>query len=134
MVNDAERFADEDKRKMDLAEARNNATTLVYSVERAIREYKDKIDESEVNNIKELMKECEASAQGEDIEEMKEKTEKLSEASQSLFSKMYQEASKAYQQPPPDSEGPRPEPQEPPKKKGKSPDDENVIDVDAEDA
>jgi len=136
MVNDAERFAEEDKRKMDLAEARNNATMLVYSIEKAIREYKDRIDESQVKDIKEMMKEVEEAAKGEDIEEMKAKTEKLSEASQSLFSKMYQEASKAYegQTPPPGGEGETPPPESPPKKEGKSPDDENVIDVDAEDA
>ncbi|MGA1821128.1 MAG: molecular chaperone DnaK [Thermoplasmatota archaeon] len=127
MMADSEKFAEEDKKKIELAEAKNNATTLVYSVEKALRDYKDKVDQDEIGEVKDLLKECEEAAQGDDIELMKEKTEELSEASQKLFAKMYQEASKA-QQPPPgmDDDG------EAPKEKGD--DDEDVIDVDAEDA
>jgi molecular chaperone DnaK len=128
MMADSEKFAEEDKKKMELAEAKNNATTLVYSVEKALRDYKDKVDESEIGDVKDLMKECEEAAQGDDIELMKEKTEELSEASQKLFSKMYQEAAKAKQPPPDmddDSDG---------ASDGKADDDEDVIDVDAEDA
>ena len=132
MMEEAERFSDEDKKKMELAEARNNATTLVYSVEKALRDHKDKIDQSQVKEVKDKLKECDEATQGDDIEDIKQKTEELSEASQELFSKMYKEAAQSQQTPPPDQE--EQEEQEPPSSGKKGDDEEEVIDVDAEDA
>lgn len=132
MMEEAERFSDEDKKKMELAEARNNATTLVYSVEKALRDHKDKIDQSQVKDVKDKLKECDEATQGDDIEDIKQKTEELSEASQELFSKMYKEAAQSQQTPPPDQE--EQEEQEPPSSGKKGDDEEEVIDVDAEDA
>jgi molecular chaperone DnaK len=131
MINEAERFAEEDRKKQELVEARNGATTLVYSVEKAMRDYKDKIDQAEAEKLKELLKTTEETAQGDDVQDIKSKTEELSEASQKLFSKMYQDASKAYQ-PPPGQEDPSDEPQQaPPKKKAATGDEEEVIDVES---
>ncbi|MFW3145727.1 MAG: molecular chaperone DnaK [Thermoplasmatota archaeon] len=93
MMEDADRFADDDKKKLELAEARNNATSLVFATERAIKDHKDKLDPDEVEEVKKLLKEVEEVAKGDDVEDMKEKTEELSEASQKLFAKMYQQAS-----------------------------------------
>ena len=133
MMKEADRFSEEDKKKMEVAEAKNNATTLIYSVEKALRDHKDKIDESEVKDVKEKLKECDEAVQGDDVEDIKQKTEELSEASQELFSKMYQEAAKS-QTPPPGQEGPAGEESEGPEEQKKEEDDEEVIDVDTEDA
>ena len=132
MIEDAEKFAEEDRKKQELSEARNGANTLVYSVERALRDYKDKVPADEAEGIKDLLKKCEEAAQGDDIDDMKARTEELSEASQKLFSKMYQEASKSYQPPPGEGDGPMND--APPEGNGKGPDEEEVIDVEAEDA
>ncbi len=136
MINESERFAEEDRKKQELAEARNGATTLVYSVEKAMRDYKDKIDQAESSKIKELLKTTEKATQGEDVDEIKAKTDELSEASQKLFTRMYQEASKAYQPPPgqeeegkPDEGTPRQSPPE--KQKGAGKEEEEVIDVES---
>ncbi|MBN1539020.1 MAG: molecular chaperone DnaK, partial [Candidatus Thermoplasmatota archaeon] len=95
MMEDADRFADEDKRKLELAEAKNNATSLVFSTERAIKDHRDRLNPSEIENVQALMKELEKIAEGDDPVEIKAKTEELSEASQKLFAQMYQQASKA---------------------------------------
>lgn len=47
MMRDAEAHAEEDKRKKQLAEARNEADTLIYTVEKSLRDYGDKLTESE---------------------------------------------------------------------------------------
>jgi molecular chaperone DnaK len=53
MVKQAEEFASEDEQKASLADARNQADSLVYSVEKSLTDYGDKVDESEKQAIKE---------------------------------------------------------------------------------
>lgn len=95
MMDDADKFAEEDKRKLESVEAKNNATSLVFNTERAIKENRDKLEDEEVEKVEALMKEVEELAKGDDIEEIKKRTEELSEASQELFAKMYKQASKS---------------------------------------
>ncbi|MGA1866187.1 MAG: molecular chaperone DnaK [Thermoplasmatota archaeon] len=125
MMDDADRFADEDKRKLELAEAKNNATSLIFSTERAIKDHREKLNNSEVEKVQSIMKELEKIAEGDDPEEIRTKTEELSEASQKLFAEMYQQASKASK--PPMEE----EDEEPPSTKKEE--DDDYIDVEAED-
>jgi molecular chaperone DnaK len=58
MQRDAESHADEDKKKKELAEAKNEADTLVYSVEKSLREYGDKLTEQEKKEIEEALDHC----------------------------------------------------------------------------
>jgi molecular chaperone DnaK len=125
MMDDADKFAEDDKKKLDMAEAKNNATSLVFATERAIKEHKDKLDKDEIEDVEKLLKEVEESAKGDDLDEIKEKTEELSEASQKLFAKMYQEASKSSG---PSMDMEDDEPQSPETEK-----DDDYIDVDSED-
>ncbi|MBN1390352.1 MAG: molecular chaperone DnaK [Candidatus Thermoplasmatota archaeon] len=124
MMDDADRFAEDDKKKLEMAEAKNGATSLIFSTERAIKDHRDKLDASEVEKVQSLMKELEKIAEGDDPDEIKTKTEELSEASQKLFAQMYQQASKS-QKPPMEEEE-----EEPPSTKKE--DDEDYIDVEAE--
>ncbi|MGA1872524.1 MAG: molecular chaperone DnaK [Thermoplasmatota archaeon] len=126
MMEDADRFADEDKKKLEAAEAKNNATSMIFATERAIKEHRDKLDEQEVEEVESLMKDLEKLVQEEEIEEIKSKTEELSEASQKLFAKMYQQASQ--------SAGPSTEDEEAEEQPSTGKEsDEDYIDVDAED-
>ncbi len=125
MMDDADKFAEEDKLKLEIAEAKNNATSLVFATERAIKDNRDKLDDEDVEEVEKLMKDVEELAKGDDAEEMKTKTEELSEASQKLFSKMYQEASKSSGESM-DTDG-----EEPPSSEEDT--DDDYIDVDAED-
>ena len=127
MMGDADKFAEEDKKKLEIAEAKNNATSLVFATERAIKEHKDKLDDDEVKKVEELMKEVEELAKGDDVDEIKSRTEELSTASQELFAKMYKEASKSAG-PSMDTEG-----EEPSSPEAEKDSDEDYVDVDAED-
>ncbi len=53
MMRDADSHSDEDKRKKQLAEAKNEADTLVYTVEKSLRDYGDKLSEGEKKEIEE---------------------------------------------------------------------------------
>lgn len=127
MMEDADKFADDDKKKLEMAEAKNNATSLVFTTERAIKDNRDKLDDEDVTKVEELLKEVEEIAKGDDLEEIKKRTEELSEASQELFAKMYKNASKDAG-PSMDTEG-----DEPPSPEPDNAGDDDYVDVDAED-
>ncbi len=127
MMDDADKFAEDDKKKLEAAEAKNNATSLVFTTERAIKDNRDKLDEADVKKVEELMKEVEELAKGDDIDEIKTRTEELSTASQELFTKMYKEASKSTD-PSMDTDT-----DEPPSSGSEKEGDDDYIDVDAED-
>ena len=130
MTGEADKFAEEDKKKLEAAETRNNATALIFTTERAIKEHKDKLDKAEVEKVLSLIKELQEALKGEDLEGIKERTEKLSEASQNLFAEMYRKLSK-QQGPPTGEEGSEQQaPPPPPPKKGG---DDDYVDVDAKD-
>ncbi len=58
MVRDSEAHAEEDRKKKQLAEARNEADTLVYTVEKSIKDYGDKITDSEKKDIEDALEKC----------------------------------------------------------------------------
>ncbi|KKQ51615.1 MAG: Chaperone protein DnaK [Parcubacteria group bacterium GW2011_GWD2_38_11] len=98
MKKDAEMHADEDKQKKELVEARNMADTLVYTTEKAIKDAGDKVTEEETKPVKEAIEELNKVKNGEDLNEIKAKTETLSQAAQKIGEKLYaaaQEAEKA---------------------------------------
>lgn len=131
MTGEADKFAEEDKKKLEAAETRNNATALIFTTERAIKEHKDKLDKGEVEKVQGLIKDLNEALKGEDLDLIKEGTEKLSEASQNLFAEMYRRLSK-QQQPPPGQEGGE-EQAPPPPPSSKKGGDDDYVDVDAKD-
>jgi len=58
MVRDADAHSDEDKKKKQLAEARNEADTLVYSTEKSLKDYGDKLSDTEKQEIQEALEQC----------------------------------------------------------------------------
>jgi molecular chaperone DnaK len=89
MKKDAEMHADEDKAKKELVEARNMADTLVYTTEKAMREAGDKLTEEETKPVKEAIEELNKVKNGEDLNEIKAKTETLSQVAQKIGEKLY---------------------------------------------
>ncbi len=96
MVKEAEKHAEEDKKKRERAEVRNNADTLCFSVEKLIKDNKDKIDEKQREEMEKLAEELKKLIEKEDFdkEEVEKKTEELSEKMQEVGKKMYEQASK----------------------------------------
>jgi molecular chaperone DnaK len=89
MVRDAEIHADEDKKKREAIEARNHADSLVYSTEKSLKEFGDKIDAVEKGNIENKLSELKKLMEGEDAEAIKKATDELSQASHKLAEAVY---------------------------------------------
>lgn len=90
MVRDAESHADEDKKKKELIEARNHADTLIYSVEKSLKDYGDKVSEGEKKDIESALEKCKkAKDSSSDVNEIKSATEELTKVSHKLAEHIY---------------------------------------------
>jgi molecular chaperone DnaK len=89
MVKDAELNAAEDKRKLEVVQARNQGEALAHSVRKSLTEYGDKLDGGEKEKIEAAIKELEETLKGEDKAAIEEKTNALMSVSQKLGEKMY---------------------------------------------
>ena len=89
MVKDAELNAAEDKKKVEVVQARNQAESLISSVRKSLTEYGDKLDAGEKEKIEAAIKAVEDAAKTEDKDAMEAKTSELMAASQKLGEKMY---------------------------------------------
>src|SRR5919198_382819 len=95
MVKDAEAHAAEDKKTLELVNARNACEALVHSVRRSLKEYGDKLEASEKEKIEAAIKDAEGVLKSEDKEEIDRKAQALAQAAQRLGEKMYAESQKA---------------------------------------
>ena len=91
-VEEAERFAGEDKRRKDEVEARNHADQLVYTTEKTVKELSDKLDAGDKENIEKAVADLRKTLEGDDIEMIKTASEHLTEISYAAFGKVYQQA------------------------------------------
>jgi len=89
MVKDAELNAAEDKKKVEVVQARNQAESLISSVRKSLTEYGDKLDAGEKEKIESAIKAVEDAVKTEDKEAMEARTSELMAASQKLGEKMY---------------------------------------------
>jgi molecular chaperone DnaK len=89
MVKDAELNAEEDKKKLELVQAKNSADAMVHSVRKSLTEYGDKLEAGEKDAIEAAIKDVEEALKGDDKDAIEKKTEALMTASQKLGEKMY---------------------------------------------
>lgn len=96
MVEEASKYAAEDKKKKERVEIHNVADTLVFQVEKFIEEMKEKLDNTDKEELEEKAKELKEIINKEDFvnEDVKIKTEELSKLLQQKGAKMYEKASK----------------------------------------
>jgi molecular chaperone DnaK len=101
MVKDAEAHAEEAHALRELAEARNQAETLVYSTEKSLAEHRDSLDEETVKAIEERVEALKGVADGDDAAQIRAKSEELMEAAHSLAQAVYEkvQAEQAAAQP-----------------------------------
>ncbi len=92
MVKDAEINAGEDKKRVELAHARNQADALVHTVRKSLAEHGDKVEADERTKIEEALKAAEESLKTEDKDEIEAQAAALSAAAQKLGEKVYAEA------------------------------------------
>jgi molecular chaperone DnaK len=95
MVKDAELNAAEDKKKLELVQARNQADAMVHSVRKSLAEHGAKLEAGEKEKIEAALKDTEEALKGEDKAAIEAKTEALMAASQKLGEKIYADAQAA---------------------------------------
>jgi molecular chaperone DnaK len=94
MMRDAESHGEDDKRKKQLAEARNEADTLIYTVEKSLKDYGDKLTESEKKDIEDALERCrKAKDSANEVSEIKSAVEELTSKSHKLAEHIYSKTS-----------------------------------------
>src|SRR6202166_4912269 len=89
MVKDAEAHAAEDKKRRESVDAKNHGESLVHDAEKALKEYGDKVAQSDRSAIESAIAALRASLQGEDVEAIKARTNDLMQAQMKLGEAMY---------------------------------------------
>jgi molecular chaperone DnaK len=89
MIKDAEEHAEEDKKKRELVDAKNHADSLIFSTEKSLKEYGDKVSAEENKSIEDAIASLKTDISGEDLESIKAKTEALMQASMKLGEAVY---------------------------------------------
>ena len=125
-VEEARRYEAEDKKRREIIEARNNADSLIYQTEKALRDLGEKVPANDRSNIESKISELKQALQGDDLSRIKKLSEELQNAFYALSQQMYAQG----QQTPP-SGGPQDGgPQAPPPPSG----DGDVIDGEVREA
>ena len=93
MVKEAEEHAEEDKKRRELVEAKNQAEALIHAAQKTLSEGGDKLSDSDKAPVEAAVEELKQAATGEDIEDIRAKTDVLGQASMKLGEAMYAAAS-----------------------------------------
>ncbi|MBF0485554.1 MAG: molecular chaperone DnaK [Candidatus Omnitrophica bacterium] len=89
MVKEAEKFAEEDKKRKEAAELENQANTLVYSTEKALKDYGDKVPQAERESILKEMETLKQAIKDKAADRIKSGMEALTKVSHKLAEEMY---------------------------------------------
>jgi molecular chaperone DnaK len=89
MVKDAELNANEDKKRKELIEARNKADSLIYSTEKSLKDYGDKLSSSDKEEVEQAITDLKSALESEDFEQIKTKTDTLSTSGMKIGEAMY---------------------------------------------
>ena len=92
MMNEAEEFAEQDKKRKEEAEVRNNADSLIYTTEKTKKDLSDKLGKDQVEKIDKAVAELREALSGKDIEKIKAKNEELAKVLQEVGTFVYQQA------------------------------------------
>lgn len=90
MVQEAEQFAEEDKKRRESAESKNQAESLVHSTEQQLKEHGDKIDDDLKQEIETQIAKTKTAIEGDDSEAMKTESEELAQKAMAMGQKIYE--------------------------------------------
>ena len=96
MTKEGELHAEEDRHHKDEVETKNRADSLVYSVEKLLKENREKISESDAKNIESALEDAKKTIQEGDISKINAAVDRLTQASHKLAEAMYKQASTAH--------------------------------------
>ncbi len=92
MIRDAEAHADEAHRLREVADAKNHAEALAYATEKSLKEHRDSLGEAEASTIEGRIMELKQALDGDDVADIRAKTDALQEASHKLAEAVYAQA------------------------------------------
>jgi molecular chaperone DnaK len=99
MTKEGELHAEEDRQRKEEVEVKNRADSLVYSVEKMLKEHRDKIAEGDAKQIEAALEEAKKAIQEGDISKINSTVERLTTASHKLAEAMYRQAASAHPAP-----------------------------------
>ncbi|WP_209347611.1 molecular chaperone DnaK [Pontixanthobacter sp. CEM42] len=91
MVQDAEKFADEDKKRREQAESRNQADSLVHATEKQLEEHGDKISADLKSDVEAALAETKTALEGDDLDAINAKSQELTEVAMKMGQEIYQQ-------------------------------------------
>ena len=100
MAKDAESHSAEDKKRKDEIDARNRADSMVYQVEKMLKDHRDKISDADAKNVEDALGAARKAMESGGVEEMNKAIDNLTQASHKLAEAMYKTSSTQGQQPP----------------------------------
>src|SRR5438552_1928360 len=89
MIRDAEAHADEARRLREVADTKNQAEQLAYQTERSLKDHRSSLDESDASTIEGRIMELKQALEGDDVADIRAKTEALQEAAHKLAEAVY---------------------------------------------
>ena len=98
LVKQAEQFADADKKKLEIIEARNQAETMLHSVRKSLDELGEKVSQEERASVESAASDLESVLKGDNPDDIKAKLEALMKAMGPISQRIYQEAAASQQQ------------------------------------
>ena len=107
MMEEADRFKDEDKKKREAVEAKNGAEAMIHSTEKSVSELGDKVAADDKSRIESAIAELKEAVKGDDVENIKAKTTALAQAAMKLGEALYGGAQAAAGEASPDGEEPK---------------------------
>ncbi len=90
-VDEAEKYAEEDKKKKESIEAKNNAESVIYQAEKTVKDLGDKVDDSEKSAVNEKIEDLKKALESDNVDEMKQKTEDLTQEVYKMSQKLYEQ-------------------------------------------
>ncbi len=96
-VKEAEAYAEEDKKRKEIVDAKNDADQMIYSIEKLIKDNGDKITEDEKTKLQNAIDKAKKDVEVEDAEAIRKAIEELSKESNEIVTKMYQQAAQNAQ-------------------------------------
>jgi len=128
MTIDAEKFAQDDKKRREVVELKNQADQLIYATEKILKEHGDKVPAQERANVEAAVNNLKNVAKNDDAAALRSAMENLSSASQTLGKIMYEQVARAQSA----QQQTAPGPNTPEKKETKKKSDDDVIDAEFE--
>jgi molecular chaperone DnaK len=95
MIKEAERYAEEDRKRKEEAEVRNQADSMLYQAERTLKEFRDRADRATVERLEKAMADLREALAGKDVARIRQRMEDLTKPLYELTTAMYQQRAQA---------------------------------------